>query len=158
MDGEGDWSYVEADGAGRYFEGSEKIAKTLGDFKPAANTQYSYAVASVNAEDVCDDICEEKMIAVSISKTEYSDEEIKMLVNEGTVPFTTEKIAFKIDDLLYLEGLADALKRKEERMVAKQISRRKTRDIVLTFAPLTDQQRKILLAGGFIGFYKKKGK
>ena len=78
-----------------------------------------------------------------------------MLVNEGTIPLTVDKLAFKMDDLLYLEGLAGAIKRKEERIVAKLISKRKMRDIVLTFAPLTDEQRKILLAGGFIGCYQK---
>ncbi len=96
------------------------------------------------------------MFAVCISKETYSDEEIKTLVNEGTVPFLSNKIAFKMEELLYLEGLADAVKRKEERIVAKLVSKRKTRDIVLNFAPLTEEQRKILLAGGFIGYYKKK--
>ena len=155
VDGEGDWSYTEADGESRYFGGSEKIAKTLGDFTPAKNTQYSYAVAAIEPEDVCYDVCDEKMIAVCIAKSQYSDEEIQMLINEGTIPLMVDKPAFKMDDLLYLEGIAGAIKRKEERIVAKLISKRKMRDIVLTFAPLTDEQRKILLAGGFIGCYKK---
>ena len=158
IDGESDWSYFEADGAGRYFAGSEKIEKTLGEFKPAENTQYSYAAAALDPGEICPVVCEEKMIAVCISKAEYTDEQIKMLVNDGTVPFTAEKIAFKMDELLYLPGLADALKGKEDRIVAKLISKRKTRDVALTFAPLTDVQKKILLAGGFIGFYKKKKK
>ena len=155
---ENDWSYLEADGASRYFGGSEKITKTLGDFTPKANTQCSYAVAAVDPEEICDDVCDEKMIAVCICKDAYSDEQVKMLVNDGTIPFTAEKIAFKMDEVLYLEGLAEALKRKDERIVAKLISKRKTRDVVLTFAPLSDEQRKILLAGGFIGYYKKKKK
>ena len=155
-DGESDWTYIEADGEGRYFEENEKIKKTLGEFEPAQNTQCSYAVASVYPDDVCEVIADEKMFAVCISKETYSDEEIKTLVNEGTVPFLSNKIAFKMEELLYLERLADAVKRKEERIVAKLVSKRKTRDIVLNFAPLTEEQRKILLAGGFIGYYKKK--
>ena len=155
-DGASDWSYVEADGAGRYFEGSDQITKTLGEFKPAKNTQCSYAAAAIEPEDICDDICEEKMIALCITKEEYSPEEIQMLVNEGAVPCTVDKIAFRMDELIYLEGLASAIKNKDKQIAVKQISKRKTRDIVLNFAPLTDEQRKILLAGGFIGCYKKK--
>ena len=155
-DGESDWTYIEADGEGRYFEESEKIKKTLGEFAPAENTLYSYAAASIYPDDICEAICDEKMIAVCIAKEAYSDEEIKALVSEGTIPFLTDKIAFKMDELLYLEGLADAVKRKEERIVVKLVSKRKTRDIVLNFAPLTEEQRKILLAGGFIGYYRKK--
>lgn len=155
-DGASDWSYLEADGAGRYFAGSDQITKTLGDFKPAENTQYSYAVAAIDPEDVCDDVCEEKMIAVCITKGEYAPEVIQMLVNEGTVPCTVDKIAFKMEELLYLEGLASAIKNKKESISVKQISKRKTRDVVLNFAPLTDEQRKILLAGGFIGYYKNR--
>lgn len=154
-----DWSYPEAEGEeGRYFGGSDKISKTLGNFTPAENTRYSYTAASVYYDDIWRAICEYKMIAVCIVKEGYTDEEIKMLVSEGTIPFITDKVAFKLDELLYLEGLADALKRKEERIVVKLISKRKTRDIALRFAPLTDEQRKILLAGGFIGYYKKKRK
>lgn len=155
---ERDWSYAEADGEGRYFEPSEQIKKTLSNFTPAENTRYSYTAASVYYDDVWRAINADKMIAVCIVKEEYTDEEIKALVNEGTVPFLTDKIAFKMDELLYLEGLADAVKRKEERIVAKLISKRKIRDIVLNFAPLTEEQRKLLLAGGFIGYYKKKRK
>lgn len=153
-----DWSYPEADGEGRYFDGSEQIAKALGIFMPAANTRYSYAAASVYPDNVCDDICDEKMIAVCIAKEAYSDEEIKMLVNDGVVPLLAEKINFKIDELLYIEGIAEAIRRKENRVVAKLVTRRKTRDAVLCFAPLTEEQRKILLAGGFIAYYKKKRK
>ncbi len=155
-EGESAWTYAEADGEGRYFEASEKIVKTLGEFVPAKNTRYSYAAASIYPDDICEEVCEEKMISVCIAKEAYSKEEIKTLVEAGTVPFLTDKIAFKIDELLYLEGLADAVKRKEERIVAKLISKRRTRDIVFDFAPLTEEQRKLLLAGGFIGFYKKK--
>lgn len=153
-----DWSYPEADGEGRYFDGSEQIAKTLGGFTPAANTRYSYAAASVYPDDVCDVICDEKMIAVCIAKETYSDAEIKMLVNDGVVPLLAEKINFKMDELLYIEGIAEAIKRKEGRVVAKLVAKRKTRDAVLCFAPLTEEQRKILLAGGFLEYYKKKRK
>ncbi|MDE6411567.1 MAG: hypothetical protein K2L02_03405 [Clostridia bacterium] len=157
-EGESDFSYPEADGEGRYFEASEKIKKTLGDFVPDENTRYSYAVASVFPDDICGEVCDEKMISVCIAKEAYSEEEIKALVNDGTIPFLTDKIAFKMDELLYFEGIAEAIKRKEERIVVKLISKRKTRDIVLNFAPLTEEQRKLLLAGGFIGYYKKKRK
>ena len=153
---EHDWSYSEADEAGRYFDGDEKIQKMLGSFTPAENTRCSYAAASVYYDDVWRAIEGYKMTAVCIVKEEYTDEEIKTLVNDGTVPLLADKIAFKMDELLYLEGLANALKNKEERIVAKLVSKRKVRDIVLNFAPLTEEQRQILLAGGFIRYYGKK--
>lgn len=157
-DGESNWSYPEADGAGRYFSADEKMQKGLGSFTPAENTACSYAVASVYPADIIDEVCDEKMISVCIAKEAYSEEEIAALVNEGTLPLLADKIAFKAEELLYIEGFAEALKRKDERVVAKIVTKRKTRDIVLTFAPLDDEQRKMLLAGGFIGFYRKKGK
>lgn len=125
---------------------------------PAGGTRGSYAVASVCPEDICEEISEEKMVAVCIAKEPYSAEETEALVNDGTVPLLTDKIAYKTDDLLYLEGVAGAIKQKEERIVAKIISKRKIRDVVLNFAPLNEEQRKILLAGGFIGYYSQKKK
>ncbi len=153
-----DWSYPEADGEGRYFDGVGKIVKTSGEFTPAEGARGSYAVASVCPEDICEEISREKMIAVCIAKEPYSAEETEALVNDGTVPLLTDKIAYKTDELLYLEGVAGAIKRKEERIVAKIISKRKIRDVVLNFAQLTEEQRKILLAGGFIGYYSQKKK
>lgn len=156
--GVSDWSYGEADGEGRYFKADENTKKMIGNFALAENTRCSYAVASASCADVCDEICSEKMISVCIAKEQYSEEELVALVNEGTVPFTADKISFRTDEYLYLEGLADALKKKETRIVARLLSKRRTRDVVLNFAPLNEEQRKILLAGGFIGFYRKKRK
>lgn len=157
-EGQADWTYPEADGEGRYFDGSEEIKKITEKLDIVQNTRCSYAVAFVYPEDVVEDVCKEKMVAVCIAKEEYSEEEIAMLVNEGTVPLLSDKIAYKLDEFVYIEGLAGAIRRKEERIVAKFLSKRKTRDAVLRFAPLTDEQRNILLSGGFIGYYGKKRK
>lgn len=153
-----DWTYGEADGEGRYFEADDYTKKMIGSFTLAENTRCSYAVASVSCADVCDEICEERMISACLVKEAYSEEELSSLVNEGAVPFTTDKISVRADEYLYIEGLAEALRGKQERVVAKLLSKRRTRDIVLNFAPLKEEQRKMLLAGGFIGFYRKKMK
>ena len=72
------------------------------------------------------------------------------LINWGMLPFTCEKPDFKVGDYLYLEGIADAVKRGETRVVAKHISKGKQRDVVLTLGELTDRERSILLAGCLI--------
>lgn len=153
-----DWSYPEADEAGRYFDGDEEIVKAMGSFVPARNTRYSYAAASVYPDEICGAVCKDKMIAICIAKEPYSDREIRSLVNAGAVPLVADKIAYRADEFVYIEGLADAIKRKEDRIMAKLVSKRKVRDVALRFAPLDAEQRKTLLAGGFVGYHKKKRK
>lgn len=70
------------------------------------------------------------------------------LIDWGILPLTYEKFAFKEGDVLRLEGVAAWIKSGEERIVAKVIGKRRTKDIVLSVGMLNDQERKTLLLGG----------
>ncbi|MDE6676364.1 MAG: hydratase [Clostridia bacterium] len=80
------------------------------------------------------------------------------LVNWGMIPFTCEKPDFSVGDYLYVEDIAEAISRGETRFVAKVISKDKERSVVLETAPLTKDEKEILLAGCLINFNKKKNK
>ncbi len=70
------------------------------------------------------------------------------LIDWGILPLTYEKFAFKEGDVLHLDKIAEFVKAGEERIVAKVVGKRRTKDIVLTLGTLTAEERKILLAGG----------
>ena len=70
------------------------------------------------------------------------------LIDWGILPLTYEKFDFKEGDVLHLKKIAELVKAGEERIVAKVVGKRRSKDIVLTLGKLTDEERKILLAGG----------
>ncbi len=86
-----------------------------------------------------------------LPETEYD------LVMLGMVPLRADKSDLKIGEFLYLEGVAEYLGRGEERIVAKRVSRGKTKDVVLQLPKLSDEGRKILLYGGILGYCKQRG-
>ncbi len=70
------------------------------------------------------------------------------LIDWGILPLTYEKFDFKEGDVLHLEKIAELVKAGEERIVAKVVGKRRSKDIVLTLGKLTAEERKILLTGG----------
>ncbi|MDE6274072.1 MAG: hydratase, partial [Clostridiales bacterium] len=78
------------------------------------------------------------------------------LINWGMIPFTTEKITLKAGDYLYIENIATAIKGGDDRVVAKVFSKGKSYDIALHTGTLTDDERKIILAGCLINFNRSK--
>ena len=61
-----------------------------------------------------------------------------------------DKIEWKAGDTLLLEGLTDALKRGDRRILVKVFSKGKTRDAVLYTGSPSAEEVRILLAGGQI--------
>ena len=92
---------------------------------------------------------------VNIAK-EYSAEYRSNLISWGILPLTAAKIAFKTGDYVYIEDVLGAIKRGDERVIAKIISKNKKRDVVLTLGSFTEDERKILLAGSVINYAKEK--
>ncbi len=70
------------------------------------------------------------------------------LIDWGILPLTYERFTFKEGDVLHLEKIAELVKAGEERVIAKVVGKRRTKDIALTLGKLTADERKILLAGG----------
>ena len=78
------------------------------------------------------------------------------LIDWGILPLTYEKFEFKEGDVLHLEKIAELVKGGEERFVARVIGKRRSKDIVLTLGALSEEERKILLAGGKNNLVKGK--
>ncbi len=78
------------------------------------------------------------------------------LIDWGILPLVYEKFEFKDGDILHLEKIAEHVKTGEERIVAKVVGKRRTKDIVLSLGKLSEEERKILLAGGKNNLVRKK--
>ncbi len=78
------------------------------------------------------------------------------LIDWGILPLVYEKFTFKEGDILRLENIAELVKAGEERIVAKVVGKRRTKDIVLTIGKLSEEERTILLAGGKNNLVRKK--
>ncbi len=156
----------------------ERVLQELGGFSPAADAVYACAVAlnkgagpsadgpasttpaggpanttSASAVSLLGRAvsCQKVLGGVAQIGKEYAQSYRAALIRWGIVPFTCEKPDFRVGDHLYIAGLADAVSRGEERIVARCISGGKERDVVLALGPLTAEERAFLLAGGLMG-------
>lgn len=77
------------------------------------------------------------------------------LINWGMLPFLIEKgeLPFKNGDYLFIPGIAEAVKNKEEVMKAYVVGDT-LREFELRLGELTDDERKIILDGCLINFYR----
>ncbi len=138
----------------------ESVVKELG-FTPEEGTVYGSVVVSVKPGDGSAReqaaSCQRVLGGVANICKEYATKRYRSnLINWGMIPFTCEKSALAVGDYVYLAGIADAVKSGEERVVAKVVSKGKTRDIVLNMGTFTAEERKILLAGSLINYNKEK--
>ncbi len=139
----------------------QSVKQELGDFKPEEGTIYGSVVVSVKPGDGSAReqaaSCQRVLGGVANICKEYATKRYRSnLINWGMLPFTCEKAALSPDDYVYIAGIADAVKCGEQRVVAKVISKGRTRDIVLNIGFLTDEERKILLAGCLINYNKER--
>ena len=139
------------------------VLKELGGFVPEEGTIYGSVVVSNKPGDGSAReqaaSCQRVLGGVANICKEYATKRYHSnLVNWGMLPFTCEKPDFKTGDYVYVAEIADAVKRGENRVVAKVISKGKVRDIVLSLADFTDDEKAILLAGCLINFNKNKSK
>ncbi len=154
---------VREEEAARRESGSlpESVLSALGGFTPAEGTIYGSVVVSNKPGDGSAReqaaSCQRVLGGVANICREYATKRYRSnLINWGLLPFTCDKPDFKTGDYLYLEGIAGAVKRGDERIVAKVISKGKQRDIALSLGALTADERKILLAGCLINYNKNK--
>ena len=133
----------------------------LGGFVPEEGTIYGSVVVSVKPGDGSAReqaaSCQRVLGGVANICAEYATKRYRSnLINWGMLPFTCAKAALKVGDYVYMRNAADAVRTGEERVVATVISGGKTRDIALTLGTLTEDERKILLAGCLINYNKEK--
>ncbi len=139
----------------------ESVLSELGGFVPAEGTIYGSVVVAVKPGDGSAReqaaSCQRVLGGVANIASEYATKRYRSnLINWGMLPFLCEKVSFSVGDYIYIPDVAEAVKSGEERVIAKLISGGKMRDIVLTLGSLTEDERKIILAGCLINFNKAK--
>ncbi len=77
------------------------------------------------------------------------------LINWGMLPFVMdEDYAFDIDDYVFVPGIVDAIKNKDD-VIKAYVVNKDMKEISLTLGALTDDERDIILAGCLINYYKE---
>jgi len=78
-------------------------------------------------------------------------------INWGLVPFETEEdLEFEIGDWVFLENIHKDLKDGKETFTAKKIRGEEIQEIKLTLPNMSKDERKILLEGSLINYYKSQ--
>ena len=76
------------------------------------------------------------------------------LINWGMLPFVMEEdYAFSVDDYVFVPGIVDAIKNKDE-IIKAYVVNKGMKEIDLKLGALTDDERDIILAGCLINYYK----
>ncbi|MBP3620896.1 MAG: hydratase [Lachnospiraceae bacterium] len=76
------------------------------------------------------------------------------LINWGMLPFVMEEdFAFSVDDYVFIPGIVDAIKNKDE-IIKAYVVNKDMKEIDLKLGALTDDERDIILAGCLINYYK----
>ena len=89
---------------------------------------------------------------------DFNDEMVKNCVTVGILPVKAGKAGLKDGDILYLDGVAKSVRNREASLTVKRYCRGKVKDVVLQLPKLTDEEREILLDGGFVGRCKRNEK
>ena len=77
------------------------------------------------------------------------------LINWGMLPFVMEEdYSFKVDDYVFVPGIVDAIKNKDD-IIKAYVVGDDMKEIKLTLGALTDDERDIILAGCLINYYKE---
>jgi len=101
--------------------------------------------------------CQRVLGGVANIASEYATKRYRSnLINWGMIPFISQKTHFAVGDYVYIENIDEAIKKGEERIMAKHISGGKVKDIVLSFGTLTEDEKKIILAGCLINYNRNK--
>ena len=139
----------------------EEVLAALGSFRPAEGTIYGSVVVSNcpgdgSAREQAAS-CQRVLGGVANICKQYATKRYRSnLINWGMLPFTAQKLDFKVGDFVYIENVRSLLEGGEERFVAKVISDGKTHDIALETGALTPDERKILLAGCLINYNRAR--
>ncbi len=139
----------------------EEVLSALGSFRPAEGTIYGSVVVSNcpgdgSAREQAAS-CQRVLGGVANICKQYATKRYRSnLINWGMLPFTAQKLDFKVGDFVYIENVRSLLEGGEERFVAKVISDGKTHDIALETGALTPDERKILLAGCLINYNRAR--
>ena len=76
------------------------------------------------------------------------------LINWGMLPLLSADTEFEVGDIVVIPGVREAVERGDKRIAAKLVRGGKARDIVLGMDALTDTEKRIVLDGCLINYYK----
>ena len=68
------------------------------------------------------------------------------------LPFTAEKLHFKVGDYIYIENIDTYIAEGAEKIPAKHLSGKTVKDITLSVGTLTPDEKNIILKGCLINF------
>ncbi len=88
--------------------------------------------------------------------TEYATKRYRSnLINWGMLPFLLEEERpFENEDYIFVPGIREAIAQKKEEIPA-YIANKGMKEFTLKMGDLTDDERKIILSGCLINFYRE---
>ena len=98
--------------------------------------------------------CQRVLGGVANIAVEYATKRYRSnLINWGMIPFLCKENDFKVGEYVYIKGVRSAILEGKTEFTAKVIGE-KEREITLKISPLTDDEKKIILKGCLINFYR----
>ena len=97
--------------------------------------------------------CQRVLGGIANIAREYATKRYRSnLINWGMLPFTAEKLHFKVGDYIYIENIDRYIRDGAEKIPAKQLSGGNVKDIELSVGSLTQDEKNIILKGCLINF------
>ena len=98
--------------------------------------------------------CQRVLGGVANIAVEYATKRYRSnLINWGMIPFLCKENDFTVGEYVYIKGVRSAILEGKTEFPAKVIGE-KEREITLKISPLTDDEKKIILKGCLINFYR----
>ena len=150
---------VKADEETRRETGSlpEKVLKDVALLDIAKDTVYGSCVVAVKPGDGSAReqaaSCQRVLGGIANIAKEYATKRYRSnLINWGMLPFTAEKLHFKVGDYIYIENIDTYISEGAEKIPAKHLSGKTVKDITLSVGSLTQDEKNIILKGCLINF------
>lgn len=97
--------------------------------------------------------CQRVLGGIANIAKEYATKRYRSnLINWGMLPFTAEKLSFKVGDYIYIENIDRCIRDGAEKISAKHLSGGTVREISLSVGQLTQDEKNIILKGCLINF------
>ena len=101
--------------------------------------------------------CQRVLGGIANIAKEYATKRYRSnLINWGMLPFTADKVHFKVGDYIYIENIDEYVAEGATKIPAKHITRHGVKDIELGMDALTQDERSIILKGCLINFNAAK--
>ena len=139
----------------------ESVLKDLKDIRLGEGTIYgSCVVANKPGDGSAREqaaSCQRVLGGIANIAKEYATKRYRSnLINWGMLPFTAEKLNFKVGDYIYIENIDKYIADGAEKIPAKHITKHEVKDIVLSVGSLTPDEKSIILKGCLINFNAAK--